>query len=62
MSNFRFADNIVLLSHDLQELLEMAEELSVKSKKVGLTMNIVKTKIMTNIRGGGKSFECFDKG
>lgn len=48
MSNLRFTDNIVLLSHDIQELCAMAVELSVESEKVGLTINMAKTKIMTN--------------
>lgn len=47
LSNLRFADDIVLLSNNKQELEEMIEELNDEGKKKGLSMNIEKTKIIS---------------
>ncbi|MCJ3109057.1 reverse transcriptase family protein, partial [Klebsiella pneumoniae] len=46
LSNLRFADDIVLFSNDGDELQKMIEDLSRESAKVGLRMNMQKTKIM----------------
>ena len=46
--NLRFADDIVLLSESHGELNKVLSELAATSKEVGLTMNMKKTKIMTN--------------
>ena len=44
LNNLRFADDIVLISSDVSELGEMLEQLNNASKKVGLRMNLSKTK------------------
>ena len=46
LNHLRFADDILLVSHDPLELQTMIQELSVESKKAGLKMNIKKTKVM----------------
>ncbi len=43
-NNLRFANDMVLLSNNIKELQLMAEELSIESERVGLAMNIAKTK------------------
>ncbi|XP_047998769.1 uncharacterized protein LOC125236115 [Leguminivora glycinivorella] len=48
LSNLRFADDIILLSDNPQDLNIMLQQLADVSKEVGLTMNTEKTKIMTN--------------
>lgn len=47
LSHLRFADDIVIISNNLNELSDMLLELKVMSEKVGLTMNLNKTKVMT---------------
>mgnify|MGYP000844794401 CR=1 FL=1 len=47
LSNSRFADDIVLLSENREELQTMATELEKESMKDGLEMNIDKTKYMS---------------
>jgi len=49
LNHLRFADDIVLIAPDLQQLKLMLTELNEESKKVGLKMNWSKTKYMTNI-------------
>jgi len=46
-SHLRFADDILLISNDSEELSTMINELQQTSKAVGLTMIIRKTKIMS---------------
>ena len=46
LTHLRFADDILLLSHDPLELQTMIRELSDASQMVGLNMNIKKTKVM----------------
>lgn len=46
----RFADDIVLLAKDSFELESMVGKLMRASKEVGLSMNLSKTKIMSNIK------------
>jgi hypothetical protein len=48
LSNLRFADDVVLFSESKSELLQMVEELQSASKKVGLELNMTKTKIINN--------------
>ncbi|XP_028168072.1 uncharacterized protein LOC114358336 [Ostrinia furnacalis] len=48
LNHLRFADDIVLFAETANELEQMIQILDSKSKKVGLHMNINKTKIMTN--------------
>ncbi len=45
MSNLRFADDIVLISQNVEELRRMAEDLCTECKKVGLKINSSKTKL-----------------
>ena len=47
-THLRFADDIVLVSHDLKELQTVLEELNREIKAVGLEMNIKKTQVMFN--------------
>ena len=48
MNHLRFADDIVLLSDNPDDLQIMIHELNEASLNVGLEMNLSKTKIMTN--------------
>ncbi|XP_045491132.1 uncharacterized protein LOC123691006 [Colias croceus] len=48
LNNLRFADDIVIFAESSTHLRSMLEDLERESRKVGLTMNITKTKIMTN--------------
>ena len=47
LSNLRFADDILLCTETPQERQHMLQELSDKSRRTGLKMNIAKTKVMT---------------
>lgn len=51
LTNLRFADDLVLFSDNVPGMLSMIQDLKTESGKVGLKMNISKTKIMTNIPG-----------
>lgn len=42
------SEDIVRLSNKIEEFKSMAEELNSASKKVGVAMNLGKTKVMTN--------------
>ena len=46
ISNLRFADDIFLCTETPQELQQMLQELSDESRRMGLKMNIAKTKVM----------------
>jgi hypothetical protein len=48
LTNLRYADDIVLISHSAQSLEEMLTNLNTESKKVGLKINKTKTKLMFN--------------
>ena len=48
LNNQRFADDLVVISSDVSELGEMLEQLNNAAKKVGLRMNLSKTKIMSD--------------
>ena len=47
----RFADDVVLVAKSGEELSYMAEDLRRESGEMGLTMNLSKTKILTNLEG-----------
>lgn len=42
-------DDVVLIAKDSKELIEMADSLARASAEVGLTINKLKTNILTNI-------------
>ena len=46
LSHLRFADDIFLCTETPQELQQMLQELSDESRRMGLKMNITKTKVM----------------
>ena len=46
LSNLRFANDIFLCTETPQELQQMLQELSDESRRMGLKMNIAKTKVM----------------
>lgn len=48
ISNLRFADDIVLISTNTEEMQIMVNELNVAGKRIGLEMNMEKTKVMVN--------------
>ncbi|CAG9120111.1 unnamed protein product [Plutella xylostella] len=48
MSHLRFADDIVIMAESLQELSWMLSGLNAASRRVGLGMNLDKTKVMYN--------------
>ena len=48
LSNLRFADDIILTSEDPEEIKVMLEQIKEESRKVGLRMNMKKTKVMFN--------------
>lgn len=48
LHHLRFADDIVLFAHTIEELQDLMTELNTSSKEVGLKMNIGKTKIAFN--------------
>ncbi len=47
LNNLRFADDIAIIAKSSGELKAMSEDLRRESKKVGLLINLAKTKIMT---------------
>ena len=49
LSNLRFADDIFLCTETPQELQQMLQELSDESRRMGLKMNIAKTKVMVEL-------------
>ena len=51
LSHLRFADDIVLIAADLEQAQTMLLQLNEEASKVGLKMNLAKTKIMSNIVG-----------
>ena len=46
LSNLRFADDIFLCTETPQELQQLLQELSDERRRMGLKMNIAKTKVM----------------
>ena len=65
LSNLRFADDIFLCTETLQELQQMLQELSDESKRMGLKMNIAKTKVnnvlIENVQGLGQHSSLKEK-
>ncbi|CAH2084829.1 unnamed protein product [Euphydryas editha] len=49
LSHLRFADDIILVSKSSSELEQMIHHLQVENTRVGLEMNLEKTKLMTNL-------------
>ncbi|XP_073960723.1 uncharacterized protein [Choristoneura fumiferana] len=52
LSHLRFADDIALITDNVGDMVVMIDELQRESLKIGLKMNVTKTKIMTNIPPG----------
>lgn len=48
LSHLRFADDLILFSENPKTLETMLQELATESEKAGLSMNLMKTKVMTN--------------
>lgn len=48
MSNLRFPDDIMLLSDNLQQLQKMVTKLNTAMERIGIKINISKSKIMTS--------------
>ncbi|KAG6464168.1 hypothetical protein O3G_MSEX014327 [Manduca sexta] len=48
LSHLRFADDVVIFAKSAPELENMVTELAAESLKVGLSMNMAKTKVLTN--------------
>ena len=57
INNLRYADDITFMAESEEELKSLLVKVKEESKKVGLKLNIQKTKIMasgiSNILGGG---------
>jgi len=49
LNNLGFADDVVLIGKNGDELSSMVEDLRRESEKMGLTINFSKTKIMSNL-------------
>ena len=48
INNFRYADDTILMAESEEELKSLLMKVKEESEKVGLTLNIQKTKIMTS--------------
>lgn len=48
ISHLRFADDIVVIAESLQELQQMLDDLAESSQRIGLRMNLDKTKVIFN--------------
>ena len=48
INNFRYADNTTLMAESEEELRSLLRKVKVESEKVGLKLNIQKTKIMAS--------------
>ena len=57
LNHLRFADDIVIISRDTAELEEMLSDLNNESRKVGLKMNMSKTKVMFNMYADNKEMK-----
>ena len=51
INNLRHADDTTLLAQSEEELKSLLMKVKVESKKVGLKLNIHKTKIMASLHG-----------
>ena len=54
LNHLRFADDVVIVARNATELSAMAEELRVASLEFGLSINLTKTKLLTNISNLGE--------
>ena len=61
LSNLRFADDIFLCTETPQELQQMLQELFDESRRMGLKMNITKTKVMVVDNTPYKREQCADR-
>ena len=61
LSHLRFADDIFLCTETPQELQQMLQELSDESRRMGLKMNITKTKVMVVDNTPNKREQCADR-
>ena len=48
INNFRYADDATLMAESEEELISLLMKVEVKSEKVGLKLNVQKTKIMAS--------------
>ena len=48
INNLRYADDTTLMAESEEELKSLLMKVKVESEKVGLTLNILKTKIMAS--------------
>ena len=55
LNHLRFADDLLIISHQPRELQSMMQELDRESGKTGLRMNIKKTKVMMSDKMKGRS-------
>ena len=51
INNIRYADDITLMAESKKELKSLFLKVNEESEKVGLKLNIQKTKIMTSLHG-----------
>ena len=49
INNFRYADDIMVMAESEEELKSLLMKVKVESEKVGLKLNIQKTKIMASV-------------
>ena len=49
INNVRYADDITLMAESEEELKSLLKKVKVESEKVGLKLNIQKTKIMASV-------------
>ena len=49
INNLRYADDTILMAGSLEELKSLLMKVKVESEKVGLKLNIQKTKIMASV-------------
>ena len=59
LTNLRFADDILLLSHSLESITKMIAHLSMEAKKSGLTLHPDKTKILHNCWGKTRNIPAY---
>ena len=52
INNFRYPDDITLMAESEEELKSLLMKVKEESEKVGLKLNIHKTRIMTSVRLG----------
>lgn len=52
LSHRRFAEDIVIVSHNIEDLQEMLTELKTESERVGLKVKLNKTKVMEEVDTG----------